>query len=133
MGTNYYLHRGVCPTCHRGTEPIHIGKSSAGWVFGLHVYPEEYDVPRILNLDDWKRLFMEEDSVIFDEYDREITAEEMWRVITDRAWPRKEKDDAWYAQNDAVRGPNGLARSKLSRFTIAHGEGTWDLHVGDFS
>ena len=52
MGTNYYLYEGseACPTCKRPFEPLHIGKSSAGWCFSLHVIPEE----GINTLDDWR-------------------------------------------------------------------------------
>jgi len=44
MGTNYYLQKksGTCQTCgHCSEDPKHIGKSSGGWCFSLHVYPEE--------------------------------------------------------------------------------------------
>ena len=42
MGTNYYLHRprtNECEHCGRADEapPLHIGKSSSGWCFSLHV------------------------------------------------------------------------------------------------
>jgi len=41
MGTNYYVERGAaCPTCGHKEEPLHIGKSSAGWEFLFAPYPE---------------------------------------------------------------------------------------------
>jgi len=45
MGTNYYLvknERPPCPCCERTyvQERLHIGKSSGGWCFALHVIPE---------------------------------------------------------------------------------------------
>lgn len=47
MGTNYYAeYQPPCPTCGRQDPPLHIGKSSAGWCFSLHVIPE-------LGLNDW--------------------------------------------------------------------------------
>lgn len=50
MGTNYYLHtKPDCECCGRGFEPLHIGKSSGGWCFSLHVMPED----NINTLDDW--------------------------------------------------------------------------------
>lgn len=54
MGTNYYLRlkSEICPHCGRGDEGLlHIGKSSAGWCFSLHV------MNRIQSLDDWKKAF----------------------------------------------------------------------------
>jgi hypothetical protein len=41
MGTNYYLtlKENPCPTCgHDTSRDLHIGKSSAGWVFLWHGY-----------------------------------------------------------------------------------------------
>jgi len=49
MGTNYYLHENVCESCGRSDEPLHIGKSSAGWVFTLRIYPDK----GINSLEDW--------------------------------------------------------------------------------
>ena len=42
MGTNYYFEDSseVCECCGRGAESLHIGKSSGGWCFSLHVMPE---------------------------------------------------------------------------------------------
>ena len=33
MGTNYYIRKGICPTCNRSKEKVHIGKKSSGWRF----------------------------------------------------------------------------------------------------
>ena len=41
MGTNYYLSSKPCSCCGRKDSQRHIGKSSAGWVFALHVYPDQ--------------------------------------------------------------------------------------------
>lgn len=38
MGTNYYLHCPTCPTCGRKSDPVHIGKQSAGWPFIFRAY-----------------------------------------------------------------------------------------------
>ena len=41
MGTNYYLHKKPpCEACGHEPAPLHIGKSSGGWCFSLHVIPE---------------------------------------------------------------------------------------------
>lgn len=51
MGTNYYVHENVCEHCERSDEPLHIGKSSAGWVFALRQHRER----GLDDLGDWIR------------------------------------------------------------------------------
>lgn len=133
MGTNYYLKpKDDCPTCKRPFETKHIGKSSAGWCFALHVYPEE----GINDLPDWTQLFAS--GRIVDEYENVVSPFEMLCRITVRAIKRNEQqrapDDLFYMQNSAVPGPGNLARSKVDgRHCIGHGAGTWDLCIGEFS
>jgi len=132
MGTNYYLTATVCPCCKQPTaENKHIGKSSAGWVFALHVYPEE----GINDLPDWKEKWSADGATITDEYGKIITPAEMFDVVMARygARDRKDQDDSWYACNGAERGPYRLARAKIGRHCIAHGLGTYSCHTGDFS
>lgn len=124
MGTNYYLIKEqgeICKCCGRGESStrLHIGKSSVGWCFSVHVIPED----GIKNLDDWKLLF--EQGKIEDEYGTSLSSVEMMKVITERSFPRKDKP-----LNLVMEGPNGLSRHK---YTYAHGEGTWDYCTGDFS
>lgn len=137
MGTNYYLTSPPCPRCGRSAERIHIGKSSAGWVFALHVYPEGSceDITIINDLSDWQKLWAQPGVEIRDEYGRLHTPEEMTATITEREWPRKESYTAtFYRNNHAQPGPNGLLRSVVDgRRCIGQGAGTWDLHVGYFS
>lgn len=110
MGTNYYWIRDACPTCGHG-ERVHIGKSSAGWVFSLHVHPED----DISSLDDWIDAWRI--GTIVNEYGETISVDEMLLVITARDEP----------------GPDGLARHEIDgRHCIGHGAGSWDLCVGDF-
>ncbi len=106
MGTNYYLHRNVCEHCGRSDERIHIGKSSSGWCFSLHVIPGEIE-----NLAEWEATWPS--GTIKDEYDEVIGPEEMMKTITDR---------------DAIK-----AKRHEDRFCVGHGEGPWDLIEGDFS
>ena len=133
MGTNYELRMpgaNKCEHCGRSDnqECLHIGKSSGGWVFSLHVYPER----GINDLDDWKPLF--EKGAIYDEYGRIITAEEMLDVICNRSWTGSSNPTAeFYATNRAVPGPFGLVRHALDGFCIRHGSGTWDCLDGVFS
>ena len=52
MGTNYYLETDACDKCGRGDGPLHIGNSSAGWCFALHVGEDaDDDVPCDLMID----------------------------------------------------------------------------------
>lgn len=131
MGTNYYLSSEPCPHCGRRQPVRHIGKSSAGWCFALHVYQDE----GIKDLADWDVLFSQEGAVISSDHGVTLTRDQMIAVITERKW---ERDAYWttekYRENCAQRGPNGLTRSIVDYvLCIGHGEGTWDLCVGDFS
>lgn len=129
MGTNYYIEVGaICPHCGAGGEKKHIGKSSAGWVFSLHVYPDE----GINALKDWLPLLRE--NPIHDEYGRDITYDDMMDQICNRNRTAKYiPDEHWYIENHAEPGPNNLARHKIDCHCIGHGEGTWDYIIGDFS
>jgi hypothetical protein len=135
MGTNYYLHTGVCPHCGRSQESLHIGKSSAGWCFALHVIPEA----GIKTLDDWQKKWAQSGSIIKNEYSEEISAEEMLAIITERSWARGdlpmgyESWDQFRVKNSSADGPNGLVRCVLGGRCIGHGGGTWDLIIGEFS
>lgn len=141
MGTNYYWNKTEKPPCtHCGRpyleEPIHIGKSSGGWCFSLHVTDE------IKSLDDWKIIF-ESDGVIKNEYGEEITPESMLSIIMDRASNSKlmvgeppyqySSWEEFMNRNDAEPGPNNLLRHRISEYCVGHGEGTWDLCPGEFS
>ena len=52
MGTNYYLTED-CECCGRAFPDLHIGKSSGGWCFSLHVIPSE----GLNSLDEWESRF----------------------------------------------------------------------------
>lgn len=138
MGINYYW---LPP--NPLTRPIHIGKSSAGWCFALHVYmygmpgmtPEELATFPAKNWDEWKELFAVKNSLIRDDYGEVRTAEGLMNVVTCRAWTSRvgTETEQWYRDNHAVAGPFGLSRQAIGEFCIEHGEGTWDCCVGDFS
>lgn len=136
MGTNYYHHKEVkpaCECCKRGpdVEVRHIGKSSAGWCFSLHVIPED----GITCLEDWEARWSEPGTWIEDEYGRQISAEQMREVIAQRSWKWTggALEGKWLRDNHALPGPNGLVRHALGWHCIGHGEGTWDYIVGEFS
>jgi hypothetical protein len=158
MGTNYYFYPRNSPldasirileqnnenNIHstalemlREAMRLHIGKSSGGWCFALHV------TDGIRSLEDWKAKFSE-GGVIRDEYDRDYTPEEMLRVITVRSRPDSlefsVQQDPYYKslqdfldKNHAEIGPNNLLRSQIGHNCIGHGDGTWDLIKGEFS
>lgn len=137
MGTNYYL-EGYKPRQLSSTpceQTLHIGKSSYGWVFALHVIPEL----GINDFPDWIKLFHEEGTRIIDEYDREVSKFEMTSLITDRedmVPSSPAKDQEFLKQNYAVYDEyNCLLRAEVSERTrcIRHGGGSWDLIEGEFS
>jgi len=118
MGTNYYWIAGVCEVCHRGEPPLHIGKSSAGWVFALRIYPDR----GIDSLYDWLKVWWrtEHGGRIEDEYGKTITREEMVQCIVGRSHP----------------SGKSLSRSREDDSThrnVRRGEGTWDYCDYEFS
>lgn len=146
MGTNYYAHQkqDECPTCGRSDEcePIHIGKSSGGWHFALHVYPENQDLPQ--SLEHWINFWNRNDIKIKNEYNATIDPDQMLNIILKRSSDYNEDRittplyyESWksfYEKNHAERGLNGLVRYRIDgRFCIKHGLGTYDLCVGEFS
>jgi len=131
MGTNYCLQNKPCSHCGLvdNKSILHIGKSSGGWCFGLHVLPEE----GIETLDDWTRLFEDPDKEIVDECGDKIEKGKMLQIITERSWSRPPKFQ-WNCGAYAEPGPNGLYRHKIiPDLCVGHGEGTWDYIVGEFS
>jgi hypothetical protein len=134
MGTNFYWTEQaseVCPHCGKFNpgEKLHIGKSSAGWCFSLHIIPEKH----INNLEDWKKLWNERKGVIRDEYDETLTVEQMLDRITNRSWQGNFSTE-FMQQNHATRGPNGLLRHLVDGYRcVGNGSGTWDYIAGEFS
>src|SRR6478609_5246869 len=92
MGTNYYLHENVCPHCGRSDERLHIGKSSYGWVFALHVMPDS----GIHGLPDWIDRWLKPGTLIRDEYGTEIKPEGMLKKITERSHEPRENIPSGY-------------------------------------
>lgn len=113
MGTNFYFYRADLPR-------LHIGKSSAGWTFALHVEGE------IQSLEDWKRFLVKEPGEIRDEYGNVWTLGDLLREITERSWPG-------VREPIGEPGPNGLVRCRVGKgLCVGHGPGTWDLIEGEF-
>jgi len=130
MGTNYHLEMERCPHCGKPREELHIGKSSAGWVFALHIYPDRgvHDFP------DWIDLFANPNNVIMDEYGKALKPEEFLPVVLLR-FGKRDGDHLtreWLQVNQAVLGPHNLARCREDEHT-KHGRGTYDLHTREYS
>jgi hypothetical protein len=131
MGTNYYATVNACPHCGRADEAdnMHIGKSSAGWTFGLHVIPER----GLVDWPEWRAFLAGPGVTIRDEYGEVLTLDELTRRVTERSRPGKTSVKFDFARNHAEPGPNGLVRRRIGRWCTGHGAGTWDLVPGDFS
>lgn len=139
MGTNFYLYeKPKCEHCgQHQSQPKHIGKSSAGWCFSLHVIPEE----GIHDLPDWERLWSQPGAWIEDEYGERVSIEDMYTRIAKRKWDRKSEAvpipyrdwQDFHDRNHSMPGPEGLMRHRLDRYCVKHGAGTWDCLVGEYS
>lgn len=152
MGTNYYFKPAQtcdkCGNCNY-TYRYHIGKSSGGWCFSLHVKQTLYIDDAIIDIndfEDWKNVFFEQPGIIVDEYNTPISYRQMIKIIESRSWlkPNETEEDRWtyllqhrpsfFEKNQCTKGPAGLIRHKIdNRYCIGHGEGTWDLMIGEFS
>ena len=130
MGTNYYLEVDSCNACGRSRERLHIGKSSAGWCFSLHVIPER----GINSLNDWEMFWGDHDTKIVDENNTVVAVNTMKDIITNRGDPEYPNDVSVDVtlDNDALPGPNGLLRHKIGSHCVGHGDGTYDLITGEF-
>ncbi len=68
MGTNFYLHSGICECCGKADEIHHIGKSSMGWkfLFKSHKFIEgEQFLTK--SYKDWEAVLSVPTSKIYDE------------------------------------------------------------------
>lgn len=128
MGTNYYLRENCCDHCNRWDE-LHIGKSSFGWCFSLHIIPGK----GILSLDDWVRRW--KGGQIWNEYGERIEESEMISIIKREGWkpPEGVADQQWLRRNGAQLHPDGWARAEIGSHCSGWGDGPWDYILGDFS
>ena len=91
MGTNYYAVRNR-PTTR---EPIHIGKSSMGWMFLFHQHNDTWDDPPVIwntfgQVKEWLKKYTVDSNefVIMTEYDETVTFEDFFEMVD-----AKQKDD----------------------------------------
>ena len=75
MGTNYYAVR-KRPSLYDRT--IHIGKSSAGWLFLFHDNEHFHTYPQFK---EWINKNVPKEYVLFDEYEREISKKDLFNLI----------------------------------------------------
>ena len=103
MGTNYY----VVPNRPSIAEPIHIGKSSMGWMFLFHDVNEPYrDVPIVWHsyeeVKNWLQKYTvdTDEYVILDEYDRVVSLDELINRIQEKQISCKNNPDNFtYCKN----------------------------------
>lgn len=132
MGTNYYL-KSQAGKNIKGldTPEWHIGKSSAGWVFSLHVDGNIKNLKDIVDIL-FKEFLKPFGARIHDEYGDKICLDTIVHTIQHREpWviSLEGSDDA-YSFWDAKLN---LMRHKVGAHCIANGEGTYDLIQGEFS
>jgi hypothetical protein len=136
MGTNYFLHSEQCPHCGiEQKDKMHLGKSSAGWCFGLHVYPD-------LDLIDWHDMWSyisfcveEQGHEIKDECGETILPEIFFAIVWDRH-AKQPHDAEWLRINHAQPGPFDLARHLVDGQHCIGNAGPYapiDYIVGEFS
>ena len=115
MGANYYWYeKPACPTCGREFDGLHIGKSSFGWKFSLHIIPEE----DINELADWKEKFRT--GHILNEYGDAVSTYKMIQIITKR--------------KDYIAPSLEKLKDHNHRYCRGPGkEGDYDLITGEFS
>ena len=104
MGTNYY----VVPNRPSIAEPIHIGKSSMGWMFLFHDVDEPYnDTPIIWHsyeeVKDWLHKYAysnADDYVIINEYDEIIPYHDFIKLVEHKQERFKDNPDNFkYVRN----------------------------------
>lgn len=134
MGTNYYLVKGEHPPEVHYDHPlngflkwgtgkppmIHIGKSSGGWCFALHIYPEL----GINTLADWQVFasrLLSEGWRIENEYGEHHTLDGLWDIVKREGWDELSSKYP-FRRHDIAYG-----------HCVGHGEGFYDYIVGDFS
>lgn len=102
MGTNYY----VVPNRPSVVEPIHIGKSSVGWMFLFHDVDElYYDVPIVWHSyeevkDQLYKYTVEFKSyVIINEYDEIISFDDFIELVEYKQQFKDNPDNFTYCRN----------------------------------
>lgn len=114
MGTNYFLARNRASVL----EPMHIGKSSAGWPFLFHAIDSGWENPfteePIQTFNQWKSAIEKAvgsgEAVILDEYDEIVSPEDFYAMV-ERKQKIENKDSFSHASSiDGYRFSHGWFR-----------------------
>ena len=73
MGTNYYIHAGICPCCKHPTDSWHLGKSGR-----TLQYLDDWEGPYgnfANSMEQWEAIIRDERSTVVDEYGEVIDKE----------------------------------------------------------
>lgn len=96
MGTNCYAVR-TRPTLE---EPIHIGKSSIGWMFCFQQQDEEYHDPPIQwfhyeDVVEWLHKYVDKkkEYIVLDEYEETVSVEELLEIVEHKQISEKDNPD----------------------------------------
>jgi len=101
MGTNYYAVKNRPTT----GQPLHIGKSSAGWLFCFHQINDTWNEPPVCwntytQVRDWLKKYTVEsdDYVIMNEYDEIVSYNDFIEMVE-----RKQTDEHCRSNKDNFR------------------------------
>lgn len=137
MGRNFYWSDETQEERQEEREKhwLHIGKSSAGWLFSMHVIPSE----DIESWNDWQSV-LQASGKIFDDSHNVVTFEELRQIVEDRSakhplefdWSTKEE---LIAETITYNTKYNLLQTgpKAEHFTkTVFGEGPWKYCNYDF-
>ena len=105
MGTNYY----VVKNGPSVKEPIHIGKSSAGWLFNFQMHNEKWEEPPVVwnsynQVKEWLKKYTvdERKYIIMNEYDEIVSYDDFIELVESKQedeWCRDNPDNFSYSRN----------------------------------
>lgn len=142
MGTNFYLR----PKNEISADnDIHIGKSSYGWRFALHYIPKLAE-----SIEQWQQLYNNPNYKIIDEYDSELSPDDLDNIILCRGKQFPDAKDGTFPytpiytlaaaknierqENCQVDYSTFLIKHTIPSTLSANPDGiTFDLISGDFS
>lgn len=105
---------------------INIGKSSSGWKFCLHIYPNH----NINSFKDWYDILKNDEYIIVDEYNRVINLNEMINIITKKPRVYKKEDTGKIIDNQYIVSEVGLLQHSYQGFIVVENE-TYDYLICD--